>query len=151
MTPKMIMYLINLTIVLVGVIFTMISIGMSYTNKKKVERCKVLTKGIVVDIKREVSTANIDGPPTVCWYPIYEYRAGEHTIRKWSSFGQAKQMFYPGEEVEIYYNANDYNEFYVLKEKVEKLIVIFEIIGFMLLTIGVILFVLIRQGLRFSK
>lgn len=144
MTAASIMYLINVVIVLVGVIFTVVSIGVNHGNKKKVQRCKVLTKGRVVDMQREASTSNTDGVATFSWYPVYEYTADEHIIRKRSYFGQAKQAFYPGEEVEIYYNANDYNEFYVPKEHTGKLIMAFQIIGAMLLIIGVILFFVIK-------
>jgi hypothetical protein len=142
---KLIAYSANFILFLVGGIFMCVSVEMRSSNEKKKQSCKELTRAVVVDMKQESSTSNIDSVATFSWYPIYEYTVNGQTIRKKSYFGQSKQIFYPGQEIELYYNPNDYNEFYVPKEKAEGFVNIFKIIGGVLLVLGVLVFFILKQ------
>lgn len=115
-------------------------IGLVLLNKFKSKRikCTEKTYGKVTDIIKEISL-NTDGRGyTYMWYPVFEYTIGELKFKKQSYYGGGQVKFAIGQEVEIYYNPENYNEFYVSGENTPKTIgKIFSIIGIVLMILAV--------------
>lgn len=127
-----IMMLISLLMLLLGVIFLGISFGMRHSEKKKYKVCISHTTGTVIDIERHTSSAVSDGVPTTAWYPVFEYSVGGHSIKKRSNYGEARDSYYIGQKVNVYYNPDNYAQFHVAEQNISQIIKIFFGVGMVL-------------------
>lgn len=135
MNASIILLLIRLGFGIIGVIFIGIAIGVSASGRKKRRVCTQLVRGHIVDVERS-DNISMDGLRTVSWYPVYEYEANGHTIRKRSHMGSAHQDFYVGQKVNLYINPENCNEFYCPDEKTGLLVKIFGGIGILLFVLS---------------
>lgn len=109
-----------------------------FKNRKKKEiKCILKTYGKVIDIvKHQKSDSN--GRYTFSWYPVFEYNIAELKFIKESLYGSSQPNYAIGQEVEVYYNPEDYNDFYIAGEALPKNIdTIFTIIGSTVIIVGV--------------
>ena len=114
---------------LVGVIFFIIGIVMLNNRNKKEINCTSKTYGKVTDIVRHQSYDG-DGGYSSSWHPVFEYNIGELKFIKESVYGSAQSKYAIGQEVEVYYNPEDYNEYYIAGDVRSKtLATIFTIAG----------------------
>ena len=122
----------------VGLVFFIIGAAMRASRKRKEENCTSQTYGKVVDLVRRESHDS-DGGYSSSWHPVFEYRIGGMTFVKESNFGSSQAKFAIGQDVEIYYNPDNYNEFYVPGEKLPRLIgTIFTIVGVVAILVAVL-------------
>lgn len=105
--------------VLVGSIFFIIGIVMFKKIKKKEKNCTSKTYGKVKDIVRHQSY-DIDGGHSSSLYPVFEYNIGELKFIKESEHGSSKSKYEIGQNVEVYYNPEDYNEYYIAGDTAPK-------------------------------
>lgn len=77
-------------------------------NRKK--RCINKTTGNVIDISKERSTDS-EGFTIVHCYPIIEYYVDEKKVVKKAIESSSK--YYIGQEVEVFYNPDDYSDSYI--------------------------------------
>ena len=130
---------------LVGVVFFVIGTAMRANRKRKEENCTSRTWGTVVDLVRRESRDS-DGTYSASWHPVFEYHIGGMTFIKESNFGSSQAKFAIGQNVEIYYNPGDYNEFYVPGEKLPKLIgTIFTAVGVAAILVAVIAAIIVLK------
>jgi hypothetical protein len=114
---------------LVGVIFFVIGIVMFNNRKKKEISCTSKVYGKVIDIDRH-QNYDADGQYSSSWHPVFEYNIGELKFIKESPYGSSQSKYAIGQDVEIYYNPEDYNEYYVPEDNLPKtLATIFSIVG----------------------
>lgn len=132
MSAGIILLIIAFTMGAVGIIFTGTALGLEISARKKREICTQPVQAVVADLERS-DNISMEGIRTVSWFPVYEYVVREKRIRKRSHLGSAQQDFYIGQEVTIYVNPENVNEFYCPQEKTGKLRVIFLLIGILLI------------------
>lgn len=121
---------------LIGIIFFIIGIIMVINRKKKEKECTSKTYGKVKDVARH-QTYNSDGGYSYTWHPVFEYNIGELKFIKESIYGSSEAKYAIGQDVEIYYNPEDYNEYYVVGDAQSKnLGVIFTIVGIVVIIIA---------------
>lgn len=114
---------------LIGVVFLTIGIIMLNNGKKKRINCTSQTYGKVTDIVRRVSYDS-DGCSSISWHPVFEYSIGELKFVKESIYGASQSKYAIGQNVEIYYNPGNYDEYYIAGDSQSKrLAVIFTIVG----------------------
>lgn len=123
---------------LVGVVFFIVGRAILKRRRKREINCTSQTYGKVVDLVRRESRDS-DGNYSSSWHPVFEYRIGGLTFVKESSFGRSQAKFAIGQNVEIYYNPEDYNEFYVPGETTPKLIgTVFTAVGAVAILVAVV-------------
>ena len=132
MSAGIILLIIAFIMGAVGIIFTGTALGLGISAKRKREICTQPVQAVVADLERS-DNISMEGIRTVSWFPVYEYVVREKRIRKRSHLGSAQQDFYIGQEVTIYVNPENVNEFYCPQEKTGKLRVIFLLIGILLI------------------
>ena len=94
----------------IGVIFIIVGIVAMHQGNSLKRRCTEQTIGTVVEnICHEDSTYT---RPT--YFPVIEYQAGDRTISQMSKSGEYPSKYKEGDQVEIYYNPNNVQE-YIIK------------------------------------
>lgn len=132
MSAGIILLIIAFIMGAVGIIFTATALGLGIFAKRKREICTQPVQAVIADLERS-DNISMEGIRTVSWFPVYEYFIRGKRIRKRSHLGSAQQDFYIGQEVTIYVNPENANEFYCPQEKTGKLRVIFLLIGILLI------------------
>ena len=96
---------------LIGIFVVLIGVLIIYQEISKRIKCKELTKGKIVDFNEKVKKKN--GREKTVRYPIFEYVANDMTVR--GNFNERSKMhpYELSDEVEIYYNKNNVEEFYI--------------------------------------
>ena len=128
---------------LVGIIFFIIGIFLIINRKKKEKNCTSRTYGKVIDIvKRRYHDVN--GGYSYMWHPVFEYNIGNQKFIKESAYGRTECKYAVGQNVEIYVNPENYNEYYVAGETASKTLgIIFTCVGIVLIIIAIFLALLI--------
>ena len=121
---------------LFGLIFLIIGLAVLKNLKRKIVNCTSKTYGKVINLQNRVHRSN--GNYSSTWHPVFEYSIGDLKFIKESNCGHSQSQFAIGETVEIYFNPENYHEFYVPNETIQKTLgVIFTIVG------SVIIFIVI--------
>lgn len=134
---------------LLGIIFSIVGISILNRRKIKEKNCTSKTFGKVTDLIRHQNYSS-NGSSSSNWHPVFEYNiGGELKFIKESFYGSSQAKYAIGQTVELYYNPEDYNEYYVPSETLpKKLGKIFTIVGFTVLCICIlilIIFLLLNQ------
>ena len=97
--------------ILFGILFIFLGGCVIYQEIHKRINCKEFTKGKIVDFNEKVKIKK--GREKISRYPIFEYLANDMTIR--GNFNERSKMhpYELGDEVDIYYNSNNVEEFYI--------------------------------------
>lgn len=128
---------------LIGFIFLIIVIAILNNKKKKEVNCTSTTFGKVKDIVRHQSYDS-DGGYSSSWHPVFEYNIGELQFIKESIYGSSQSKYAIGQDVEICYNPDNYNEYYVVGETLPKTLgIIFTIVGIVGIIIAIFSAILI--------
>lgn len=128
---------------LIGVIFLVIGIVMINNRKKKERNCTSKTYGKVTNIVTHKNYNENSGYST-SWHPVIEYNVGELKFIKESQCGSSQPKYAIGQDVEVYYNPENYNEYYVAGDTLPKtLATIFTIVGICTITIAIFSAILI--------
>ena len=123
---------------LIGIIFSIIGIVMLKNRKSKEINCTSKVYGKVKDIVRHQSYDS-HGGYSYSWRPVFEYNIGELKFIKESSYGSSQSKYAIGQNVEIYYNPEDYNEYYVVGDTLPKTLgTIFTIVGIIAIIISIV-------------
>ena len=123
---------------LIGFIFLIIGIAIHNNRKKKEINCTSMTYGKVTDIVRHQSYDS-DGGYSSSWHPVFEYNIGKLKFIKESIYGSFQSKYAIGQDIEVYYNPEDYNEYYIAGDTLLKtLATIFTIVGIGAISIAII-------------
>ena len=77
------------------------------------------------------------------WFPTVKYQVGDETIEKRFDYGNAKPKYKEGQKVEIYYNPQKPEDFYISGEKVQQTVGrVFTMVGWLLLVIDIIVVII---------
>lgn len=107
------------TFILVGIVFFIIGIVKLNNIKKKEINCTSTTYGKVIDIVRSQSYDGDSG--SSCLHPVFEYKIGELKFIKQSVYGSYRSKYTIGEDVKIYYNPENYDEYYIAGDSLPKI------------------------------
>ncbi len=125
---------------LVGVTFLAIGIFMLREHKRKLQRCTSRTWGKVIGL---IERRDKDGVRFL--HPVFEYTVGDRTLIKESGYGSTGQQFQEGQNVVIYFNPNDYDDYYAEGETVSNTLgVVFTAVGSGTLVIAAVAALLFR-------
>lgn len=114
---------------LLGIIFLLVGFFVNKSRKKKEQNCTSSTYGKVVDLVRR-HNYDKDGVDSSTWHPVFEYKIGEQTYRKEYTYGTGQPKYAIGEDVEICFNPENYNEYCVAGDTLPKtLAIIFTCVG----------------------
>lgn len=134
---------------LVGSVFLIIGIAMQKNRKKKMINCTSKTYGKVTDLVRHQSYRSGGGYSST-WHPVFEYNIGELKYIKESFYGSSQSKYAIGQDIEVYYNPKDYNEYYIAGESLPKtLATIFTFVGVGVIMIGILSAIIILQVMPF--
>ena len=123
----------------IGLIFFISGMIILKNRKKREKNCTSKTHGKVIDILKH-ETRSIDHTYTYSWHSVFEYTIGNLKYVKESFYGFSESKFAIGQDVEILFNPENYNEFYVATETLPKTLGrIFTIIGILLIVIAILI------------
>ena len=97
---------------LVGLIFVVVGIFVLKQDEGLQQRCTEETIGTVVEVIRETSYDTDDGYVDT-YYPVIEYKVGDRTITKKSNIGESSSKYTVGQQIEICYNPNNVEEYFI--------------------------------------
>lgn len=127
---------------LCGLVFSIIGICMSIYQKNKEKKCTEKAKGKVIELVKNYSRNDMGNNYTIMWHPVIEYYIGEITVKKQSAYGRSSPKYFEGQEIEVFYNPNDYNQYFIIGDSTGKLLsTIFIILGFCFTVIPLILYI----------
>lgn len=133
---KYILLIVAVSLVLIGLIFGGIFVGLRISDRNKRSLCTRRVKGTVTDIERRRTSGSMGDAPMISWYPTFKYEVNGYTIEKTSMYGSAKQDFYINQEVTVFYNPQNPNEYYVQEENVASICKVFLTVAAVLLMAG---------------
>lgn len=136
---------------LIGIIFFIIGIVILKKRKTKEKNCTSKTYGKVVDILKH-KNVDLNGGHTYSWHPVFEYTIENLKYIKESLYGSSSSKFAIGQNVEIHFNPQNYNEFYIAEETLPRTLgTIFTIVGIVLIVIAIFIpiILLIYHGKAF--
>ncbi len=123
----------------IGGLFLIIGMVTYQSEKKKQITCTVNVLGKVKDM---ASYSDREGGLTC--HPIFEYVAGNETIVTESQYGTSRPRYEVGQEIEIYYNPEKVEEYYIKGETLPKrFAIIFSVVGALVMIMGIISSVII--------
>ncbi len=116
-------------IILVGLLFLIIGIGLSRNAKKKLRVCTAVTSAKVKrNVRADSVTFGASSPYLA--YPVFEYYVGEEKYEREYAIGTSKVRYQEGQTVNIFYNPKKPTMFYVQGDRLQsKLGTIFKIVG----------------------
>ena len=103
----------------IGIVFFIIGLFMFKNRKKKEISCTSKTYGKVTDIVRHESRGS-DGTYSSTWHPVFEYNVGELKFIKESPFGGSSSKYAVGQNIEVCFNPENYNEYYIEGDNTQK-------------------------------
>ena len=98
---------------LVGIVFIVVGVLVMIQGDSLKQRCTEQALGTVVEVICESSYSTIEETYTYTYYPVIEFQVGDRTISQKSSFGQDPPKYTVGQQVEIYYNPNNVEEYFI--------------------------------------
>ena len=123
----------------IGGLFLIIGMVTYQSEKKKQITWTVNVLGKVKDM---ASYSDREGGLTC--HPIFEYVAGNETIVTESQYGTSRPRYEVGQEIEIYYNPEKVEEYYIKGETLPKrFAIIFSVVGALVMIMGIISSVII--------
>ena len=135
--------------VLVGIIFVTVGIIVMKQGDRLKKRCTEETIGTVVEVICE-RDSNTTSDSTYTYYPVIEYQVGDRTISQKSRSGQNPPKYQVGQQVEIYYNPNNVEEYIIKGDSTPKFLGIGAIIlGSVAVAVGVFAFA--RKAGKFNR
>ena len=141
---EVILNVITIVWFLTGTIFTLTGVLLLLIRSKRKANCTSVTKGTVTDIVKRTGIYDKEYGYSTLWHPVFEYTVDGVKYVKESNYGTTKAKFGIGQELEILYNPDNNNEYYVKEENGPKTLgVIFTIVGSILLVAGIILRIVI--------
>lgn len=125
---------------LVGIIFIIAGIAVINQGNVLKNRCTEETIGTVVEVICELDSNTTDSSYT--YYPVIEYQVGDRTISQKSRSGQYPPKYKVGEQVEIYYNPNNVEEYIIKGDSTQKYLAIGCIVlGSIAVAVGFVAFI----------
>lgn len=127
-------FLVNL---IIGLIFLSIGLGIKHNRKKKLSNCSETTKGKIIDIVKRKH--NDDGTASYTFHPVIEYNVNNQKYVKTSTFGTRPSKYEVGQEVEIHYNPDNCDTYYIEGDNTQKKLgTIFTTIGIIILLVAIV-------------
>ena len=127
---------------LVGIVFIFAGIVAMNQGNSLEKRCTQETIGKVVEVICERSYNSNENEFTYTYYPVIEYQVGDRTISQKSRSGQYPPKYTVGEQVEIYYNPNNVEEYIIKGDSTAKYLGIgFIVVGSIAAAVGFIVFI----------
>ena len=96
---------------ILGLLVTLLGVYMLYQEILKRVKCKEITKGTVVDFYEKTKKEN--GREKIVRYPIFEYAANGIAVRNKYTTKSKMHPYELSDEVDIFYNVNNADEFYI--------------------------------------
>ena len=132
----------GLLFVLVGIIFAIVGIIAMIQGDSFKKKCTEEAIGTVVEVICETSYSETENQYTNTYYPVIEYSVGDRTISQISRSGHNPPKYKVGQQVEIYYNPNNVEEYIIKGDSTPKLLGIgFIVIGSMAAAVGFFAFI----------
>lgn len=107
-----------------GLLFFFIGFALGRTFRRQRERATVRTTAAVVDLAM-LSRRQRDGYHSTTFSPTYEFYINGEAVQVRSSISQSPSPVQVGDEVELYYNPDNYKEIYIEREgRIKKLLTV---------------------------
>ena len=133
---------VSLPFLLVGFMFIIVGIVTMNQGNDLKKRCTEETIGTVVEVICESDYSTTEDTYTYTYYPVIEYQVGERTISQKSRSGQYPPKYKVGDQVEIYYNPDNAEEYIIKGDSIPTYLgIIFIVIGSIVLAVGFFIFV----------
>lgn len=142
--------LIGALLLLVGIAFIFVGILIMKQGDSLKKRCTEKAIGTVVEIISERESISDDYTDRI-YYPVIEYQVGERTISQKSRSGQNTRKYDVGQQVVIYYNPNNVEEYFIKGDSSSQFIgIVFIVIG-SVVAVSVVIFVFIGHAVKSKR
>ena len=134
---------------IVGIIFAVVGIFVLKQGDNLKARCTEETTGTIVDIVSERDHSS-DSSDRV-YYPVVEYKVGDRIVNQKSRSGQTPCPYYVGQQVTVYYNPNNVEEYFIEGDSTPMFIgIVFIVIG-SVVAVAVVIFVFFGKAGKQKK
>lgn len=130
-----ILLVVGISVIVMGTIFLIISLVFKSRNDKLYLNCTMSTLGVFDDIK----CMSIGMNDVYSYFPVYCYQVNGLIYKCQGTKGVGKDIYVDRNNVVIYYNPNNPNEYFIDKKVSNNLVVVFVIVGIVLLIIGLLI------------
>lgn len=132
----------------IGLIFLFVSILVSLVHRKKEKNCTAHTVATVINVIKKLNTTSHSHSHS--YYPVFQYTtASGQSVCKQYNFGTNPPKYKVGQNVEICYDPQKCNVFYVSNDKISKTFaLIFGLIGAGMIAIAVIVGIVLTLNYR---
>ena len=120
MNSKKASILAGVLFLIVGFVFVIAGIIVLKQDDGLKQRCTEQTLGTVVEVVCEGDYSTTDNAYRYAYFPVVEYQVGDRTISQRSKSGQDPPKYKVGQQVEIYYNPNNVEEFIIKGDSTPK-------------------------------
>lgn len=126
-----------------GLVFSLVALGIKGSLKNKLKNCTSQTSGTIIDLKRHSSGSS--GNHQTSYHPVIQFvTENGKTIVKESSFGGSKTRYQIGQNIKLFYNPDNPDEFYMPDDNIPKILtLVFSLVGIGMILLGVIISVLV--------
>lgn len=122
---------------ILGIVFFIVGMVITKKINKREKNCTEKTHGTVINLVKHKSYDK-DVGPRYSWHPVFEYEIRNMKYMKEYKYGSDKPKYEIGQSVELYYNPEDYNDFYIKGDTLPKTLgLIFTILGAIFLNISI--------------
>ena len=131
-------------LLLLGVIFIPIGIGVSKGTKKRIMRCTAKTNAKIIKIVRENISVDLSNTAAYSYFPVIEYSVENENFQRMYNTGFKKDKYKVGEEIEIMYNPEKPEDFYFVGDNFgSKVGKVFSIVGVLLLFLSLVALIIV--------
>lgn len=145
-----------LALIIIKYVFLFVAIGLitgaviaGITLNNKYDKCSEQVTGIVTDVVKEHSShSNSNGHSnSTYYYPVFDYCVNGEIYSQKSNIGNGNGSKYQaGQSIEIAYDPNEPNTYYIVEDKAFFVVYILGGIGAVFLIISVTFFILGRKN-----
>lgn len=133
-------------IILIGLVIVLIGFYFHKRQQNLKSVCTMQTTGKVISMERRVeyitetdSDGNSKKRKSVAYYPVFQYILDGKSIEKKSTVGTSRPRFTEGQNINISFNPNNFEQFYIAEDKAAaRFGIYFMIFGVAVFIIGIV-------------
>ena len=128
-------YLFEIVALLIAILFLSIGLVVRSRQKRLRNNCTMCTYGTITN----VFEGRVSDDGGRLWFPEFEFTVGDETLTKTTNTGSNPPRYKVGQVVQVFYNPNNYDEYYLDEDPVREILsTVFIAFGIMWMVVGLL-------------